>query len=757
MSQFKEFEGEFQPLRKSTLAELQTDKFILRLNRERNLKKAQDVEKPRQEVFVKPEPVEIPKKRRILLVGTNELNKKLNKRKTPKKKLTLVGTRALNEMLDRRDKHRQLTNCNADFDSMPIKRLKIKLIPFPKSEDSDDEFVDASLQFHYTSSHELGELEHFIAEEADNTEIIAACSGNSLENEVTDAHSDTQRFPDEKEDGSNINVIESSMEGEAEEVEVEEKVGEEHNVNKEGSEEDADGGNQDGGSSQRKEENQQEDNGIDKESHDISQRNDHQAGQSAYDVSATDIETMKQIIKPQISGLTFPLLNKSSLDHPYREIYSILEHTIKDHEGHSTLLVGPRGSGKTYIIDAALSLLRQKFHDLFITIKLNARLHSDDKLAIREIARQLDNHSLQVKLEDKVEGEDGSRSFEQRAINDTFTNILFTLDSNSRRKLHELKERYAPVVFIIDEIEKFTGGAKQTLLYNLFELSQSSKVPISVIGNTTKITTRELLERRVKSRFSQRIISIHRAPTIDVFWENAMLNLTVPQEEMNRFLNPSYPEDWNLHIKALFSLPSGLKKVIYKVFYTTKNYKDLYHCCQLPVAIINEKEPFPLSDNFEIYLNQVSPGYAQSIVESLSNLELLLTIAAARWIEKVDTPQVNFNLAYKEYTDMMKQANIEATTASSNSSSDNTVLSGIKVKQKIWSSKVMRDCWANIYHMGLLFDFITSNNEANFNNNYNMYRNIVIEDSKMLQLDISLEELGLLIDELTSYKKLTKL
>lgn len=752
MSQFKEFEGEFQPLRKSTLTELKGDHFILRLKRERRHKKAHDAQKTRNHDLTKPEPVNVSNNRRILLVGTNQLQEKLDKRITPKKKLTLVGTKALNDMLHRKDQQKQTRKRNEDINSMPIKKLRIMLIPFPKTEESDDEFVDASLQLHGDAIHKQEELKH--TEKAKRAEVYVSDS-DDFEYETSRADPDTLRFLNEKDDSLDMNVIEIREESEEEEIE------EEHDANSEDDRKVENG--HEGKSHDEKvpEKNPQEENGNKNEEsgtddeclREVSQGNNQHAGISNYKVSACDIETMKLIIKPQISGLTFPLLNKSTLDHPYKEIYSILEHTIKDFEGHSTLLVGPRGSGKTYIIDAALSLLRENYHNLFITIKLNATSHSDDKLAIREIARQLDNHTRQVN-----EG-DNSRTFEQRAINDTFTNILLTLDSNAPGKLHEEpKERYVPVVIVIDEIEKFTGGAKQTLLYNLFELSQSSNVPISVIGITTKVTTRELLERRVKSRFSQRIISILRAPTIDDFWTNAKLNLNVPGEAMLRFQNPSYPRDWNLHIEALFSLPSGLKKVIYKVFYTTKNYTDVYHCCQLPVAIINEKEPFLQSNKFEVYLNQLSPGHAQSIVEALSNLELLLTIAAARWIEKVDVPQVNFNLAYREYADMMKQANIEATAASTNSSSaDTAILSSIKVNQKIRSSKVMRDCWANVYHMGLLFDVITSNNEVNFNNNYSMYKNMVIEDSKMLQLDISLEELGLLIDELASYKKLTKL
>lgn len=107
---------------------------------------------------------------------------------------------------------------------------------------------------------------------------------------------------------------------------------------------------------------------------------------------------------------------------------------------------------------------------------------------------------------------------------------------------------------------------------------------------------------------------------------------------------------------------------------------------------------------------------------------------------------------------MMKQFNAEATTLSSNTSHlDNFVLAGIKVSQRIWSAKVMRDSWDKLYRHGLLFDIITSNNEVNANNNHNMYKLVVLDASKTLQLDVTLEELGQIIPEGDLYKKLTKL
>lgn len=865
MSQFKDFEGEFLAVKKYTLQELHSDKFVLRLNRERQLNKAAELKGEasnyplptssdendynwRKRVLIagtndlkeqlerkqkmmrviwlgtKALNEELEKKhekKKVLLVGTKALCETLEKKKQEKKqeekkqeeknlffmdtkafnevlekkqkkqKVLLVGTKALNEELDKKqevqnvwlegtkalsevlekkqkgenaflvdtktlngtlEKKRQIIL--KDKISTPQATLEemkntqsIKFIPiqFAGTLDPEDEFMDAYLQFHDLSGGSLEGFEPAENEVTTQMEIQSTDSEyGSLEfndafwEEATEALNVEIDLDMDKVNRVNYDSLKFASQLEA----LNFSIVDDENANH---------GNEKG----KREYNENITNDF-KESETTEDDKNYQntiSSNFAKFAWASDVALLKLIVKPQISGLSFPLLQQSSLSRAYKEVYSIIEHTIKDHEGQSTLLVGPRGSGKTFIAEKAISMLREKYQHLFIIIKLNALLHSDDKLALREIARQLDNHSR------LVSGIEQSGTFEQRAISDTFTNILLTLDTNAPgRQNDEPKESSVPVVILIDEIEKFTGGGKQTLLYNLFDLSQSSKVPICVIGISTKITTRELLEKRVRSRFSQRIIPIQRAASLETFWENARLNLIVPPEEFSRFSDQSYPKHWNLWIDSMYRMPSGLKKVIYQVFYTTKNYRDVYHCCQLPFSSITENEPFPLPEKFEVYLKQLSPGYAQAIVGTLSNLELLLTIAAARWVEKSDVPQVNFNLAYKEYTAMMRRLNLEATTLSTNSSFfDSTVLAGIKVNQKIWSSKVLRDCWDNLYKMGLLFDVITSNNEVNVNNNFNMYKSMVIEDSKMLQIDITLEELGLLIDDLVSFKKLTRL
>ncbi|KAF3988389.1 hypothetical protein FT663_00834 [Candidozyma haemuli var. vulneris] len=486
------------------------------------------------------------------------------------------------------------------------------------------------------------------------------------------------------------------------------------------------------------------------ESHVLKDEDDGEVS-SASDTDDTSL--MKRIIMGQLTGRDFPSLDESSLAPTYKEIFKVLQHTVHDRESASALLIGPRGTGKTLAVNRALDDLHKRYGKSFITIKLNAFLHTDDNLAFREIARQLDVNS------NSGSSEDNTRTFEQRAISDTVANVLMALDSNASpdRSEEDLKSS-TPVVFIIDEIEEFTASKKQTLLYNLFELSQSSKIPIGVIGVGTKFTTRELLEKRVRSRFSQRIITTHLPSSIEQFWENAKLSLQVHVSAMDKFKDKQYPLQWNHKINDAFSQPTKLARTVYKIFFSTKSYMDLNNSFMIPVSLIGPSQPFLDDSKMEKYLSMQSEGTVQSIIRSLSSAELLLTIAAARWIAKSEVPQVNFNLAYKEYTDMMKQFNAEATTLSSTTSHiDNTVLAGIKVNQKILSSKIMRDCWVNLYKYGLLFDAVTSNNEVNANNNLNMYKSVVLDVSKTLQVDITLEELGKLIPDSDFYKKLTKL
>lgn len=45
------------------------------------------------------------------------------------------------------------------------------------------------------------------------------------------------------------------------------------------------------------------------------------------------------------------------------------------------------------------------------------------------------------------------------------------------------------VLFILDEFDLFTNHKNQSLLYNLFDVSQSAQTPICVIGLTCRLVS----------------------------------------------------------------------------------------------------------------------------------------------------------------------------------------------------------------------------------------------------------------------------
>ncbi|XP_073991724.1 origin recognition complex subunit 4 isoform X2 [Rhodnius prolixus] len=173
-----------------------------------------------------------------------------------------------------------------------------------------------------------------------------------------------------------------------------------------------------------------------------------------------------------------------------RQIYNIIKRTVFYSESDSLLLVSPRGCGKTTLVSSCLNDLEVECggSDDYIVIHLNGLVHTDDNLALKDIIQQL-----------HVEELDGDR------ISGSFSDNLFFVLQSLRSGDRTTSKA---VIFILDEFHYFCNHRNQTLLYNLFDVAQSAQAPICVIGLTTRIDITEMLEKRVKSRFSHRQLSV---------------------------------------------------------------------------------------------------------------------------------------------------------------------------------------------------------------------------------------------------------
>jgi len=218
-------------------------------------------------------------------------------------------------------------------------------------------------------------------------------------------------------------------------------------------------------------------------------------------------EIIKTIVLGKLSQKrTIPL---TGLKEEYRKVYQLVEATVTAGESNSMLLIGARGSGKTTLVNKVIDELSKNQKDNFYAVRLNGFIHTDDKLALREIWRQLGR-------EMEVEEDEGKGLAKSYA--DTLAVLLSILSHPNESQTSNDDDAVAKsVVFVMDEFDLFASHPRQTLLYNLLDIAQSRKAPIAVLGLTTRIDVSEGLEKRVKSRFSHRYVHLGLPRTLSAF------------------------------------------------------------------------------------------------------------------------------------------------------------------------------------------------------------------------------------------------
>lgn len=246
----------------------------------------------------------------------------------------------------------------------------------------------------------------------------------------------------------------------------------------------------------------------------------------------------------------------SSLQTQYDTLHSLLAATITAGESNSLLLLGSRGSGKSMLISHALAELSRSHSDDFHVVRLDGFFQTDDKLALREIWRQL---GREMAVSEDETGEVTSYA-------DTMASLLSLLshpeelaepDTMMHDSMHpeeELNKTAKSVIFILDEFDLFTTHPRQTLLYNLFDIAQARKAPIAVIGCSTRMDVVDCLEKRVKSRFSHRWLHIPGVRTLRAF-EDVVLSALVMAIDGKEALGVSkddldWRQRWNTVIKV---------------------------------------------------------------------------------------------------------------------------------------------------------------------------------------------------------------
>ena len=398
----------------------------------------------------------------------------------------------------------------------------------------------------------------------------------------------------------------------------------------------------------------------------------------------------------------------------YEKVHQLLSQTVLAGEGNSMVIIGSRGTGKTALVETAISSLEEEHKDDFHVVRLNGFIHTDDKIALKEIWRQL---GRSMNVDDELMS--GRSNYA-----DILTSLLALLSheeeapqdpapppQNDDSQEEQYQEKVAKsVIFILSEFHLFATHPRQTLLYNLFDLAQSSRTPLAVLGLTTRIDVIDMLEKRVKSRFGQRIVQLNPPRTFTQYKQICQSSLrfqTPPYTISSRLslADPTYSTAtalWNAYIANILFADPILLTFLERVYATSRIASTFFASSILPIASLSPQNPLPTSVDFVTADLAAPDNELSTILPSLSSLALSLLIAAAR-LEIILAPSggggsgggitgTTFEVVYEEYVTLASRTRVSASAAGQ--------LGVGGAGARVWGQKVAKKEWERLGEVG---------------------------------------------------------
>ena len=90
------------------------------------------------------------------------------------------------------------------------------------------------------------------------------------------------------------------------------------------------------------------------------------------------VDSIKSYLFEKICGITEATPLRSDLESSYQDVYNIICRLSNLGESNSLLIIGSEGSGKSFILNKALSENLKAKHQ-FLLVKLNGFLQTDDR------------------------------------------------------------------------------------------------------------------------------------------------------------------------------------------------------------------------------------------------------------------------------------------------------------------------------------------------------------------------------------------
>jgi origin recognition complex subunit 4 len=332
------------------------------------------------------------------------------------------------------------------------------------------------------------------------------------------------------------------------------------------------------------------------------------------------------------------------------ELTNVLKRLIYHGENNSALVIGPRGSGKTFLINQALESIRQDFREKnctsdLIIIYLSGCLQNDDKSALLEITRQM---QLENVVNGKVFG----------SFSDSFEFLLKSFRAGDKQS--------KPLIFIMDEFDLFTKNKTQLLLYTLLNTIQSSLSPMCLIGATCRIDVLDLLEKRIKSRFSHRQIYLFNEYNFDQYLEYAKYFIRMDKNFMDgrATIKAKHQKYLSEYLNQLF-YDKNVLKFLSRQYDYDKSLTALKRLMLLPglklkdlsLQSLKDQDLEPVKSDMLYSYNLLNIDTKFSLLTGLSVLELTLIVVILETTQTYPEEPFTFDLIFNAFIKFVQKKN----------------------------------------------------------------------------------------------------
>ncbi|KAJ4481573.1 origin recognition complex subunit 4 C-terminus-domain-containing protein [Lentinula edodes] len=331
------------------------------------------------------------------------------------------------------------------------------------------------------------------------------------------------------------------------------------------------------------------------------------------------------------------------------KLSELLDGTVTRGEGNSCLLLGPRGSGKTQTIELCISNLKETP----VVIRLSGLVQTNDRLAMRELSRQLSSQVSPALLPEEIRGAANDESLEDDDDNPFLDTPAEAVElSVPTAHMHSLiaciPTLGRPTIVILDAFDLFTDHPRQSFLYSLLDTVQSCRAGgrnngFAVVGVTSRMDTLMALEKRVKSRFSGRMIRTSASIKASQA-KNITRALLTPSLEDYK-VDEEFSDMWNASVDDFLADPRTTR-ILEEACSITGDIRSLARLFVSPVLNLKPVSPWLTASQLELSAEtqRIRPEFAYLHTLNYPSLCLLLAFYQA---DSDGYPALTFEMLYE--------------------------------------------------------------------------------------------------------------